>query len=185
MKSKIKKLHSIFCVIILLKGVTMKKIIMCCVFLCGLNGIAYCQQASRIELIDGNVIEAEIISVEDGVYTLNADSLGKIKVMASKIKKIEMQNTNPSPQSTIPQQADVNAIKSQVGQIKARVANSPEIMQIITSLMSDPEFQEIMKDPEIVNAAKSEDINALMSNKKFMNLISHPKVREIENKLEE
>lgn len=155
----------------------MKKIIGSCMLILALNGLTYGAQTSRLELTDGSVIKAEIVSLKDGIYTLNAGALGEIKVEASKIKKIEISNQDANP--------DDNLIKAKTEQLKQQVANNPETAKIIAGLATDPQFQEIVKDPEIVNAAKSEDIKALMSNKKFMNLLNHPKVKEIQKELKE
>ncbi len=159
------------------KGDNTKKIISGCMLMLALNGLAYCAQTSRLELTDGSVIKAEVISLKNGIYTLNTGALGEIKLEASKIKNIEIANQEVNP-------AD-NAIKSKTEQLKQQITNNPGTAKIIAGLATDPQFQEIVKDPEIVNAAKSEDIKALMSNKKFMNLLNHPKVKEIQNELKE
>lgn len=61
--------------------------------------------------------------------------------------------------------------------------NDQEIMAIIFSLQNDPNFQEIMSDPGILNAVNSGDIAALISNPKFMSLLNNHKIQEIQKKL--
>lgn len=161
----------------------MKKIIIGSVILFALTAPAYCGQNSRIELKDGRVIEAEIITYDNSVYTLNAGSLGQIRVDAANIKNIGMLGPQPITAGNISGPIDAGQIKTQADQIKQKVEGNPEIMKIVTSLVGDPEFQEIMKDQGIVNAAQSGNIAALMANPKFMNLLNHPKMKEIESKL--
>lgn len=155
----------------------MKKILFCfAFFFLGINTIAYCGQTNKIELTDGSVIDAEIISFENNIYTLNTTSLGEIKVAASKIRKIEIASQNT---------LDTNSIQSQTDKIKQKVMANPEIMKDVSNLANTAEFQDLMKSPEIVNAAKSGDIKALMQNQKFMELINNPKIKEIGNKLKD
>ena len=162
----------------------MNKLIFCFIFIFGLTLSAYCEQASRIELNDGSVIEGEVLSLDNGTYTLNSGSLGKVKIEASKIKRIETKTQNQSSAEKQIILTNPDLLKSGVSKVQQQIANNPEIMQTVNDLANDSDFQEAMKDPELVKAAKAQDINALMQNEKFMNLIKNPKVKEIESKLE-
>lgn len=53
------------------------------------------------------------------------------------------------------------------------------IMNMVLSLQNDPDFQEILKDPAIINAVNSGDTNTLISNPKFMKLLTNPKFQKI------
>lgn len=149
-----------------------------------LSATAYCEQMSKIELTDGSIINAEIISLDNGVYTLNAESLGRVKIDASKIRKVEAKNENTPSTVNIPEPSD-NTIKSGVDKYKTIMMGDPQILKIANDLAMDPQFQEIIKDPQIANAINSGDIQALMSNQKFMNIINHPKIEEIKDKLKQ
>jgi hypothetical protein len=152
----------------------MKKMVICCVFLFSLALTAHCGQLSRIELTDGSVIEAEVVSLDNGTYTLKSASLGEIKVDANRVRGI----SNAAGESG-------DDFKAQMEKVKAKMQDNPEVMKIVTGLVADPQFQDLLKDPNVINAAKSQDINALMKNEKITNLINHPQVKEIENKLDE
>lgn len=162
----------------------MKRAIISCLFILVLSVIAYGAQKTKIELTDGSIIEAEVVSLSGGVYTLNTDSLGQIKIDASKIKKLSTLNTGAMPSVNL---SDISntAVKSQIDTMKTAMVNDPQTMEIIAGLLVDPQFQELLKDPEIVNALNSGNIQALMSNAKFMSITSHPKLGEIRNKLKE
>lgn len=161
----------------------MKKIAVICLLLLSINGVVYAGQLSKIELTDGTVIEAEIVSLQNGFYTINTKALGRIAVAATKIRKIEALDTINAPVANISDLSNT-AFKSEMDRVKTNITNNPEIMQTIAGLMVDPQFQELLKDPSIVKAVNSGDMKALIANDKFMSVINHPKLKEIENKLQ-
>ena len=164
----------------------MKRVFICCLFLLSLSVAGFCGQVSRFELIDGSIIEGEITSFQNGVYTLKTQTQGVIKLEFLKIKKIETSDKISAPvKIEAPSQPNVNIDKSEIDQLSQKIMSNPDTMKAVSELVSDPQFQEIMKDPDIMNAAKLQDINALMSNEKFMSLINNPKIRQIGNMLNE
>ncbi len=141
----------------------------------------YAGEFSEIGLIDGSTIYGEILSFNDGIYTVKSSSLGTIKVEESDIREIRVQSANTKNMDyTNP--AD-SAISSEVQSLQTLMQNNQEIMAIIFSLQNDPDFQEIMSDPGILNAVNSGDITALISNPKLMNLLNNHKIQEIQKKL--
>lgn len=163
----------------------MKQLIVCCALLAGFSGIVYCAQASRVELSDGSVINAEVVSLDNGIYTLNVESLGRITIDASKIRTIEtpVPETHVAPTGDIPVQ-NSNAVSSKTEQLERIVEADPEIMKKISGLLTDQQFKDLLEDPEIVNAAESKDINALLLNKKFKDVLNHPAIKEIADKMD-
>jgi hypothetical protein len=170
----------------MIKGENMKRIIICCVFFLALSVAGYCGQISRVELVDGSIIEGEITSFQNGVYTLKTQTQGTIKLEFLKIKKIETSNKISAPAKIeTPSQPNVNIDKSDINQLSQKLMSNPDTMKAVSELVADPQFQEIMKDPDIINAAKLQDINALMSNEKFMSLINNPRIQQIGNMLKD
>jgi hypothetical protein len=160
----------------------MKKIIVTGVFVLGLSLAAYGGQNSKIELTDGSVIEGEVVSLDNGTYTLNTDSIGKVKVEAAKIHKITTSEGSDSPDASFP---STETIKMEVNRIGPKIAGNPEMTKDVSGLLSDPQFMEVMKDPEVINAARSQDIKTLMANPKFRELINNPKIKELSGKLKD
>ncbi len=58
-----------------------------------------------------------------------------------------------------------------------------ETMSLIQTLQSDPEFNKILEDPEIMKAVNSGDIAALQANPRFMMLLNNATVKEIVKKV--
>lgn len=144
----------------------MKTIVFCLCFL-ALNAAAYCGQVNRVELSDGTVINGELTSYADGVYTIRSSGLGEIKIEASKVSKIESLNS-PLMSTSLPQ----------TGDYQKGLMSDPGNAAIVSGLGSDPGIQELAKDPQVIKAAETGDIQALMKNEKFMDIVNNPRIQE-------
>ena len=147
----------------------MKRTIIVCLFFLGLSAAGYCGQASKIQLIDGSVINGEIISLSEGIYTINTPSLGQIKLEGAKVSKIETGNLS----------------QSQVESYGKTLMEDPKNAAIVTELASDSQFQALAKDPQIAEAAKAGDIQAMMKSEKFKAILENPKLKETIKKLKQ
>jgi len=146
-----------------------------------LSSGVYAGEFSEIGLIDGSTIYGEILSFNDGIYTVKSSSLGTIKVAESDIREIRVQSANTKNREyASPANSSINP---EVQALQTFMQNNQEIMAIIFSLQNDPDFQEIINDPVILNAVNSGDIAALISNPKFMSLLNNHKIQEIQKKL--
>jgi hypothetical protein len=163
----------------------LKRVIIFGLFFLALSAAVYCAEASRIELSDGSVINGEITSYIDGVYTINSKTFGEIKLESAKVSKIE--SVNP-PATSVPVNpaAGASSITSPgIEDYRQKVMNNPQNAAVITGLAADPQIQELVKDPQISNAAKAGDIQALMKNEKFMSIVNNSKLQEAVKKLKQ
>ena len=161
----------------------MKKIFIC-LFALALSTSAYCQEMNKIELTDGSVIKGRVISLDNGTYTIDAQTLGRITIGASKIKKIETENGNAplTPQTA----TTLNpGMRDKINNYTAQIMGNPDILKITAGLANDPQFQALMKDPQIMRAIYAGDMQTLMANPKFMNAINNPEIEKIKNKIEQ
>jgi hypothetical protein len=140
-------------------------------------GCVLAGELSEVEMRDGSVIQAEVISLDGNHYTLRSDSLGTFSVERSKVKGIRMK---ASEGVTIEDGKGPQALTN--GQIKAlqeRMISDKNILDMIVSLQNDPDFQAVMSDPDVMKAVSSGDMSALMSNPKFLKLLDKPEVQHI------
>lgn len=147
------------------------------------TGISIAGDSREIELDDGSRIYGEIVSFQEGIYKIKSETLGTVDIEGSKILSIRSKKPCKDCKKTVlPMEGSVSA---QLKAIKKNIVNDQDIMNMIYSLQRDPDFQQIMRDPEIVKALMSGDIESLTSNPKFMKLMDHQTVQEIGNKLSE
>jgi hypothetical protein len=156
----------------------MKKIIFCCLFIFSLSLSAYCGQQSKILLTDGSVLNGEITSYLNGIYTVKTDSFGELKISGTKVFRVESAAT-----AVVTAQPNISSTQSQIDSYKKVIMSNPETASIVTELATDPKVKELATNPDVINAAKSGDIQALIKNEKFMDLVNNPKIEEIRNKL--
>jgi translation elongation factor EF-4 len=131
---------------------------------------AYAGEVQRVELKDGSVMNAEVISMHDGVYTFKSPSLGEFSVKAKQIKSI---SSSSMPGS----QAGTANVK--LKQLQSTLMANPETKNLINGLQNDPDMQAVLHDPEIMKAIQHGDFTALANNPKFQKLMNNPTMKQI------
>ena len=163
----------------------MKKITIFCLLSFALISTAYGAQPSKIELIDGSVINGEIISYLNDVYTINTATFGEVKIKATKVSKIESANY-ALPNTTISPIVQTNNLApTQLSAYGQKLMENPDNAAIFKGLTNDTGLQEMAKDPQIQNAAQTGDIQTLLKNPKFMNIVNSPEIQEAVKKLKQ
>ena len=135
-------------------------------------GQAFAGETKTFELLDGSIITGEIISFSDGIFTLKSEVLGTVRIEESKIRAIRSRING-------------GIAGDEVLAFQEKMMGNEEIFAMILSLQNDPEFRAILQDPEIMSAVSSGDINALLSNQKFLKLLENPAIQDIERMIEE
>ena len=136
----------------------------------------------QIELNDGSVISGEIMAFDKGTYTIKSGTLGTLEIKDADIRAIRSETTNPVAQSSpLPHLA----ISSELQNLQNLIMNNPEMMNSVSSLQDDPQFQAILQDPEVINAVTAGNLNGLLTNPDFMKLLENKKVKEIAQQIEQ
>ena len=96
-------------------------------------------------------------------------------------------NTDKAVSSAEPRQtADgFGSVAPRVEELKGRMLNDEGTMALIAALQNDPDMQAILGDPSVVRAIQAGDIGALTNNPNFLKLLNNPRVREIENRMQQ
>ena len=140
-------------------------------------GSARAGELREIELKDGSIITGEVVSLNNGIYTIKSGTLGTLKVEESKVNVIRLKSPPRGPG------AAKNNTGSEITSLQHKLMSDQEIMGLIQSLQNDPEFKRILEDPEVLKAVNAGDIPALMANPKFTNLLNNSTVKEIQKKV--
>jgi hypothetical protein len=144
-----------------------------------LAAAAWANELREIELTDGSVLSGEILSLNNGVFTIRTRTLGVITIAESKVRTIREQpvagEAAAGPGS--------GGLSAQARAMQGKMMSDQEIMGLILSLQDDPEFQKILADPEVMGAVSAGDITALTANPRFMQLMNNPTVKKIQRKV--
>ena len=120
----------------------------------GLPFFAYGGTVREVELIDGSIIRAEMLSMDGKMYRLRSDALGTIEVPESQVKAIR----SPGESLVHPQTAEELTFGSSTSPLATPVptpsanglqqalSQNPAAMNKIISLQNDPLMQQILGD---------------------------------------
>jgi hypothetical protein len=135
--------------------------------------------AATIELRDGTVIKGEVVSLRDGVYTIETASAGTLHVRKYEVRSIDESGKSATrsgvgspPEASSP---DIGALDV----AKSRITEDPKVLAMVLALQNDPAVLAVLADPEITKAIAAGDYAALMNNPKIIALLNNQKVREI------
>ncbi len=144
-------------------------------------GSLFAGESSEVKLTDGSVISGEIVSFSDGVYTVRSGILGTIKIKESKIELIRQKFPATTAGEAV--SPSKTSSKEKVQSLQDSIMFDQNIMALILSLQNDPDIQELLQDPAILNAVNSGDFTTLMSNPKFINILQNPTIQEIQKEV--
>ena len=162
----------------------MKKLTASLVFFALISaGVGIAAETGVVILKDGSVIKGDILSLDNNNLTLRSGTLGTIKIEASRIDSIRFDGGAgiPATSATSPSKSEIDG---QIQVLQQRMLNDPEIMEMIMSLVSNPNFQQALKNPELMQAINTWDIEKLMINPEFKKLLNDPITRSIQQKIE-
>ncbi len=146
----------------------------------------------EIELIDGSIIRAEVVSMSQGMYRLHSDTLGEIEVPEQRIKAIRSSagetaiprteakpgGESPTPGEALPAPAPAASAED----LQQVFQQDPAAMNKILSLQNDPLVQSILNDASTMQAIEAGDLGALLNDPKIRALMGHPTVQELGGK---
>ncbi len=145
--------------------------------------VAMAADLRRITLSDGSVINGEVLEMKDDVYIIRSATLGTVRLSSAQVRGIDTMEAIPAPAAITGTSGVRKARGEAVEGIAERLGNDPSTMELITKLQEDPKIQDILNDPEIMNAVQSGDPAALEDNPKIRDLMNHPAVEEINKKM--
>jgi len=129
----------------------------------------------EILLKDGSVIKAEILSFEDGVYSLRSETMGELRLQDSAIETIRLPDDGRRKLAG----ADSKDRQKNVKNLQSSMLSSPALLSMIFALQDDPDVQDILRDEEVMGLIMTGDMDTLEHNPQFIRLMENPKIRAI------
>lgn len=132
-----------------------------------------------IELNDGSRIFGVIVGYENGVYTIESQALGNVRMPDAKVRSIYSPSHPPAQAESQVGASPDSATLSQIERYQARILEDPGALPKIMSLQQDPSIVDILNDPQIMQAIMSGDISTLQNNPKIRRLESNQTIRQL------
>ena len=146
-----------------------------------MTGLAIAGEAGVVTLKDGSVIKGDILSIGNGYLQLKSGTLGTLKIRESRIDTIRFGGGPPAERpAASPAGNDMDA---RIQTLQQMMSNSPQIMELLEQLKTDPDFTNAMKDKELMKLMNAGDIQGLISSPAFMKLLGNSSVQSIQKML--
>jgi len=129
-----------------------------------------------ITLKDGSTIKGEVLSLQNGVYTVRSLTLGEIQLKEDTIVAITAEETA---------QENPSAFKNEVLDIQGEITKDPQLMEEIKHLMADEEVLRLLSDPNLMNDVMTFDEEKIKSNPSVQKLLEHQQIRKIMGTVEQ
>ncbi len=166
-----------------------KMIITFAILLLSANTFVFAEQSEQvITLKDGSQIKGVLAGIDNGVYTVKTPIIGDVHVAANDVASI----TNSSAATALPPANNTNyppasepgpSMDQQVAASQKQLMSNPQSMATLQEMMQDPEIMQALQDPALVQAVTSHDYQAVQSNPKIQALMSNPKMQALMQKL--
>ena len=147
-------------------------------FLWVVSSASHAGVVSQIKLLDGSVIQAEMISFSNGVYKLRSESLGTISVEEKRVQSIL---PNKSQISGTP--AQLETVDPLVGQkvqgLQQRLTSDPKTMEMLLDLRKDPSMIGVLNDKDLMRAIQQGNLSTVIKNPKIQKLMKSKAVGEV------
>ena len=133
---------------------------------------------SQIKLLDGSVIQAEIISFSNGVYKLRSKSLGTISVAEDRVQSIR---PNKSQISGTPAQLETAdpPVGQKVQGLQQKLTSDPKTMEMLLDLQKDPSMIGVLNDKDLMRAIQQGNLSTVIKNPKIQKLMKSKAVGEV------
>ena len=139
-------------------------------FLWIVSSTSHAGVVSQIKLVDGSVIQAEIISFSNGVYKLRSEMLGTLSIAEDRVLSIRP-NKSQIPGTPNQLQATDPTVGQKVQGLQQKLISNPKTMEMLIDLQSDPSMSSVLKDKELMQAIQQGNIRKVIKNPKIKKLM--------------
>ena len=133
---------------------------------------------SQIQLLDGSLIQAEIISFSNGVYKLRSKALGTLSIAEDRVQSIRP-NQLQIPGIPNKLQAADPPIGQKVQGLQQKLISDPKTMEMLIDLQSDPSMSSVLNDKELMRAIQQGKISKVIKNPKIQKLMKSKAVGKV------
>ena len=133
---------------------------------------------SQIKLVDGSVIQAEIISFSNGVYKLRSEMLGTLSIAEDRVQSIRP-NKSQTPEMLEKLESSDPSVGKKVQGLQQKLASDPKTMEMLLDLGNDPSMIGVLNDKDLMRAIQQGNLSTVIKNPKIQKLMKSKAVGEV------
>ena len=147
-------------------------------FLWVVSSASHAGVVSQIKLVDGSVIQAEIISFSNGVYKLRSEMLGTLSIAEDRVQSIR---PNKSQISGTPAQLETAdpLVGQKVQGLQQKLTSDPKTMEMLLDLGNDPSMIGVLNDKDLMRAIQQGNLSTVIKNPKIQKLMKSKAVGDV------
>ena len=133
---------------------------------------------SQIKLMDGSLIQAEIISFSNGVYKLRSESLGTLSVAEDRVQSIRP-NKSQIPRTPAQLETADPPVGQKVQGLQQKLTSDPKTMEMLLDLQKDPSMIGVLNDKDLMRAIQQGNLSTVIKNPKIQKLMKSKAVGDV------
>lgn len=143
----------------------------------------------HITLKDGSVIKGELISYENGLYTVQTENLGRLQLPEANVMSVSSEAAVAAPASAQGEQAvAAPSFSNKVSSMQTQIMNDPQAMQAVQAMAEDPEIAAMISDPNFVKqlqaAVSGNNVDSVAEDPRIQQLMANPKMQALIEQLQ-
>ena len=147
-------------------------------FLWIVSSASHAGVVSQIKLVDGSVIQAEIISFSNGVYKLRSESLGTLSIAEDRVQSIRP-NKSQTPEMLEKLESLDPSVGKKVQGLQQKLASDPKTMEMLLDLGNDPSMIGVLNDKDLMRAIQQGNLSTVIKNPKIQKLMKSKAVGDV------
>ena len=133
---------------------------------------------SQIKLLDGSVIQAEIISFSNGVYKLRSEMLGTLSIAEDRVQSIRP-NKSQTPEMLEKLETSNLSVGKKVQGLQQKLTSDPKTMEMLLDLGNDPSMIGVLNDKDLMRAIQQGNLSTVIKNPKIQKLMKSKAVGDV------
>ena len=147
-------------------------------FLWVVSSASHAGVRSQVQLLDGTLIQAEIISFSKGIYKLRSKSLGVLSIPEEKIQSIHSNQSEDIEPLKKPGN-EVSPTNLKVQGLKNKLTSDPKTMEMLINLQDDPSMIGVLNDKDLMRAIQQGNLSTVIKNPKIQKLMKSKAVGDV------
>lgn len=138
-----------------------------------------------ITLKDGSVIKGELVSFDNGTYTVQTENLGLLQLPEGNVISV----ATGGAVAQAPVAASKPEFAKNVSDMQSQIMADPQTMEAVQAMAEDPEIVAMISDPNFIKklttAVSNDNVESVADDPRLQELMGNPKMKALVQQLQE